>query len=373
MNIKEILFCLFFLFGGLTFAQQDSLVKPIYFEKAPQNLVRFYYDANYYLVDKNCEFKAIERLSEFVVSKNVFNGPFKDFAANGKVILTGNHVLGVKEGLFEAFHPNGQLKWRATFKNNAATGLWSYFYPDGKPFMTINYTDTAVLLQDFWDQKAVQRVTAGEGNYQFKMPFTTYNEYGYPFFERKGKVKKGKPVGYWPVKFVDDRGRSELANEEEYTAEGVFKKGFDLFTSQRYSVPYSIIPAESFLHAETLTFKSCNFDDYSGFLTYLTTKFSNMVKPTRQFGAFSTQFTYVVEINHEGTPEKAKLKKEFENTELNRVLEIIINKVPYYFPTLVEGQPAYDTLTVSMQLEVSENGQFIFHSAQIHREREVKQ
>ena len=98
-----------------------------------------------------------------------------------------------------------------------------------------------------------------------------------------------------------------------------------------------------------------------------------MVKPTRQFGAFSTQFTYVVEINHEGTPEKAKLKKEFENAELNRVLEIIINKVPYYFPTLVEGQPAYDTLTVSMQLEVSENGQFIFHSAQIHREREVKQ
>lgn len=373
MKIQAIVLGLICLFAGSSFAQKDTLSKPIYFETAPQNLVRFYYDANYYLVDKNCPFKAIERLSEFVISKNAFNGPFRDFNANGKVVLTGNHNMGSKEGLFEAFHPNGQLKWQATFKNNQATGLWTYFYPDGKPLMTLNCTDSTVILQDFWDQRRVQRVVQGEGTYQFKMPFASYNEYGYPFFERKGKIKQGKPQGYWTVKFIGDKGSPVLAAEEQFTTRGELKNAYNFFLEADYNVPFPIIPVENFLHAETLTSKACNFDDYSGFLSYLSTKFTNAIKPTQKFGSFSSDFSYVVEIDQNGTPQKATLKKELHDPSLNKLLTTLINEVPYYFPTLIEGQPAYDSLTVSLKLDVDERGHYLFHSPQIHREREVKQ
>lgn len=365
MRIYSLL--LFILFAQATTAQEDAS-KEVYFEKTEQGLVRFYFDNNYFLVDKNCAFKSIERISEFIVSKNVFNGAFKDFDQNGRVILTGYYDAGIKQGLFKAYHANGALKWEMNFKDNFPQGIASYFYPDGKPMLVVNYKADALQIISFWDQKARPRVVEGNGTYAFKMPIIFYSEYGYPFFERKGKLKNGYPVGYWTTNFIDDKNRAVLYTEEQYSNNGMLVDGYNLFLDESYNSPAPIIPTEGFPIAETLTFKQCNFDDFSGFNNYLAetleASFSGVAeKPTQ-----TQHFSYSVALSKEGVPSKAVLIDKLENEKLNEFLATVLRDIPFYFPSLNnEGEPISDTLTISGKITLDSTGNYDFHSILIKR------
>lgn len=352
-------------------AQVDSPTRDTLFEQAPQGLVRFYFDDHYFLVDKDCAFKSIERVSQFVVAKNVFHGEFRDFDRNGKVILTGSYNQGVKEGQFKAYHPNGTLKWEADFSNNTPRGEWKYYYPDGKPMLIVTYDTTGGRITSFWDRIGRQRVTDGEGNYMFKMPFEFYNEYGYPFFERKGKIRNGVPVGYWTTHLVDQRNKKVLFTEEVYDKNGMLTEGYNLFLDAGYKVPLTIIPSQAFFTAERLMSKPCSFDDYSGFNSYLSDKLNSAFPASPSHKNIADEFAYKVALDSEGVPEIITLSKRLQTEDINKYLEMVIKDIPFYFPSLDEqGQPIPDTLTVSGKLSTNEVGAFTFHSIQIEREKQ---
>lgn len=354
-----------------SFAQEEKTEKPVYFEAAPQGLVRFFFDNYYFLVDKDCAFKSIERVTQFIVSKNVFHGEFRDFAPNGKVILTGSYEEGLKQGDFKAFHPNGNLKWEVTFQNNIPQGFWNYYYPDGKPMLSVNYGTDYTRITSFWDQKGRQRVVEGNGTYEFKMPFDFYNEYGYPFFERKGKLREGLPSGYWTTHVVDNKGRKELMAEEFYNNRGILQEGYNLFEDEEYNYPMQVIPYQYFFTAESLTFKQCNFDDFSGFNSYIADFLEKAFVVSPQLSNLQDDFAYNVTLSKDGTPKELTITKRLSNVGLNPVLEQVVKAIPFYFPSMnIEGEPIEDKLQVSGKLVVDVEGKFDFHSIHIERENQ---
>lgn len=368
MRIFSLLICLLFV---LPISAQEQPAKQIFFEKTAQGLVRFYFDKNYFLVDKDCAFKSIERVTDFVVSKNVFTGPFKDFDHNGKVILTGSYLDGIKEGLFKAYHPNGALKWEMTFKDNQPLGEAKYFYPDGKPMLVLDHREQALHIMGFWDQRGRQRVIDGEGNYAFKMPIVFYSEYGYPFYERKGKLKGGLPIGYWVTNFLDEKNRAELYMEEQFSSNGILLEGYNLFLDENYDRPAPLIPTESFPIAEALTFKQCNFDDFSGFNSYLQETLQNAFSLVEEKPSSTVDFTYRINLSKEGIPSKLILIDKLENEKLSRYLESVIKDIPFYFPSLnSDGEAIADELVVSGKIGMDSAGNYAFHSINIKRAKQ---
>lgn len=366
------LFFLFLCAVRLGWGQQsDTTARDTLFEKAPMDLVRFYFDDHYYLVDKDCEFKSIERVTQFIVSDNVFDGDFRDFDRDGTVVLTGHYDNGVRNGAFQAFHPNGSLKWEVTFVNNTPTGDWNYYYPDGKPMLTINYDDTHIKIMAFWDRRGRQRIKDGNGSYAFKMPFTFYNEYGFPFFERKGRVRNGFPRGYWTTHVVDDSGNRALLSEEVFDNNGVLKEGYNFFTDASYRTPLAFFPAGYFYTAERIMSKPCTFDDYSGFNTYLSDKFSAFLRHSPMLKNIEDEFMYVVELDERGTPTDVTLEEPLQTREVNHYLKMVLDEIPFYFPSLdQEGNAIADTLKVYGGLRINDAGQFHFHSFRIEREKQ---
>ena len=175
--------------------------RPLYFEDAPNAMKRFFFDENYYLVDKDCEFKAIERVSDFDNKTNKFEGLFKDFDRNGRVILSGQYQNGKKHGEFKAYHPNGVLKWESTFIDDIAIGPWEYYYPDGKPMLFITLGPSSFRINQYWDRKGQQLVKDGEGTYDINLPIIGFTEHGYTKFNRRGAIKNGLPDGLWYISF----------------------------------------------------------------------------------------------------------------------------------------------------------------------------
>lgn len=371
--LYSLLFCLLVI----NLNAQES-TKPILFEKSVNGLLRFYFDKNYFLCDKNCEFKAIERVASFDTKNSRFNGEFKDFAPNGHVILTGNYVNGEKEGEFKAYHPNNVLKWEVVFKNNLPTGKWKYYYPDAKPMLVVNYTDSIMRIESLWDVKGKEKVKDGKGEFEFTYYFEGFTELGFPSYRRKGRVVNGLPNGFWTLTLVDGKF-SELGREEYYKKGMLDDFGEQYFNFEHVKDKLQFFPAENFNRAEVLYFKNCTFDDFSGFSAYIAEKINARLHLTikevpesfaQEPELANDDFSYVIVVNEKGEPGKPDFTKAFADKDLNKQLNIAVSNIRYYLPSFKDGQYVRDILSVSGKLATKEGEVPTVHSIIIKRNAE---
>lgn len=345
--------------------------KPVFYEKLDQGLIRFYFDKFYYLVSKDCEFKTVERVSKFDFAKQVFDGEFRDFAPNGARILVGSYKDGKKEGLFQAFHPNGVLKWEVNFQNNHPAGDWKYYYPDGKPLLTVTYNEQGYFIKDYWDNRGKQEVMNGEGNYEFSIPFEGFTEFGFDFYLRKGKVKNGRPQGNWNTYFYNIGQQPIYAMTQRFT-NGVLTTTYDdngdLNNEDFMSL--SILPYDYFVRAELFNGKSCSFDDYSNFYAFVAKRFNDRLNKTGLDISNQVNFSYLVEVKKSGMPnlKNLKLSSDSNNESFDGILSQIAKSIDFYFPTYKDNQPQDDLIRVTGGIAQGSDGKIYTHSIKIERQ-----
>jgi len=345
--------------------------KPVFYEKLDQGLIRFYFDKYYYLAAKDCEFKSIERVSKFDFTKQIFEGEFRDFAPNGNRILVGNYKDGKKEGVFQAFHPNGVLKWEINFKDNYPIGDCKYYYPDGKPLLTVTYGDYGYFIKDYWDNRGKQEIVGGEGNYEFAIPFEGFTEFGYDFYMRKGKVKGGRPQGNWNTYFYNV-GQQPIYAMTQRFVDGKIVATYDddgELPSEDFQA-LSVLPYDYFIRAELLNSKSCSFDDFSNFYSFLAKRFTDRINKSGFEVATQLNFSYEVEVKKTGLANLRSLKLNVDSNNENdhTILNRIAKSVDFYFPTYKQDQPQDDTIKVSGSIATGSDGKIYTHSIKIERQ-----
>ena len=371
----RVLNILLIFIGTLTFAIAQTN-NAVYFEKAPNDLVRFFYNSDYFLVDKNCEFKFLERVGGFNIASNKFNGEFKDFDLNGRLMLSGNYIEGKKEGEFSAYYPNGKQKWNIIFKNNLPVDTAMYFYPDGKPLLHIYIHNQNVYISQYWNKLGEQKVKDGDGYLDITLPIIGFTEHGFTKYITKGKVKDGLQQGLWYTSFVqDDRKRHETLLMVSAYDNGVLtnretEEFFDNILIDFNSLTF--IPQDPFYNAELLQSKNCTFDEYTGFNSYIAEKFTHFLKYTKFPNHYNglTSLTYKIRLSKKGVayaPTLLETSRELSQKEKIFFTQMI-NHIPYYLPSYKEGKPIDDILTISLTIDT--NGDKIeIPPVQIKREK----
>lgn len=343
--------------------------KPVYFEKAGDDRIRFYYDAGYYLVDKNCEFKRIERVASFDPKTSLFIGPFTDFNQQGQVILEGEYKQGIKHGVFKAYHANMQLKWQVRYEQGVAVGDWTFYYPDGKPMMVISYDSEFPKISSFWNTTGSQMIQEGNGKYDFKIPYLGFNPYGFPFVRLRGNISNGYPVGKWRIYFEDDKDMV-LVGEEYYEKTGVFAEGYDLYTESIYTnAKYPIGPIDEFFRAEALVSKACNYDEQIDFTSYLAKSFTDIFKGAEvpNFSYFDLKYT--IRIRKDGSVDNFDLLSKTD-PRFDKLFFQALRNIQTYPPSFKNGEYIDDELTVELKAQRAGDGSVVFHSLSIHRKEE---
>ena len=358
--MERVLNILLIFIATLTFANAQTN-NAVYFEKAPHDMVRFFYNSDYFLVDKNCEFKFLERVGGFNTASNKFNGEFKDFNLNGRLLLSGNYVEGKKEGKFSAYYPNGEQKWHITFKNNVPVDSAMYFYPDGKPLLQIYIHNQNVYITQYWNKLGQQKVKDGEGYLDITLPIIGFTEHGFTKYTTKGKVKDGLQQGLWYTSFVqDDKKRQETLLMVSAYDNGVLtnRETEEFFDNVLIDInSFTFIPQDLFYNAELLQSKNCTFDEYTGFNNYIAEKFTHFLKYTKFPNLYNgnTSLTYNIRISKKGVPYAPTLVES--SRELSQKEKIfftqMINQIPYYLPSYKEGKPIDDLLTISLIIDTN--------------------
>ncbi|WBO84022.1 toxin-antitoxin system YwqK family antitoxin [Hymenobacter yonginensis] len=168
--------------------------------------VVFYYSDEYVLTPPGC---ATIRRHVRLDSAGRFQGFVRDYRLTNNVLLVqGAYRAGRKEGLFEIYHPNGELATRGRYLQGREVGDWAYWYPTGRPRQILSFRDgRAPLIQQFWDETGTQLVKDGNGTWY-------RNELG---LNLSGAVLQGAPDGRWVLR--------RLANDAVVVRE-IFRKGY---------------------------------------------------------------------------------------------------------------------------------------------------
>ncbi len=356
------------------YGQVDTLGKtPIFFEREAGDMIRLFYDDRYFLVDKYCEFKAIERVGRYDFQQRVFTGEFTDLDNAGRVILEGRYVDGRKDGDFNAYHPNGQLKWQASYIRGTVQGPLNFFYPDGKPLLELVFSGEDARILNFWDRRGRQRVTDGHGRYAFSILADGYNEFGYIRYNRKGKVVDGYPHGNWSIEYVFADGKERKAGYELYN-KGRLVHGYDAYLDESYynRPRYHLLPIDFSNGAEAMIGKACTIDDHIGFTGYLAEYLSEWFDGMVETPADPVAIAFTVAVKATGEPGRIEMKSTFETQQHADLLLEAIQGVGFWQPSFGAGEYIEDTLTVTTEafLDMDEN-KVRFYEVKIKREKGI--
>ncbi|MFB2121133.1 hypothetical protein [Parapedobacter sp. 2B3] len=346
---------------------------PVFYERGPEDIIRFFYDDHYFLVDKHCEFKAIERVGRYDFQLQVFNGEFTDFDNQGRVALEGAYSDGRKHGDFTAYHPNGQVKWQGSFAEGSRVGSFNFFYPDGKRLLEVAYTNEGIRIVNFWDRRGRQRVTDGKGKYDFSVVADGYNEFGYIRYNRRGRVLDGYPHGSWSIEYLFDDGKGRNAGYEYYN-KGRFVQGYEAYTEEEFfgAPRYGLLPLDFSNRAEAMIIKSCTIDDYTGFTGFLAEHLSAWFDGALDDMPDPTKIEFTVTVQPSGVPSGIAMKATFDNKRYADLLLEALNGLGYWLPSYAEGQYIQDTLTVTMEAFPDLRDQKIrFYDVTIRREKGI--
>lgn len=139
--------------------------------------------------------KKIKTVSFFTY--NVPDSSFKEYNEDGKLIVSGNYILGSPDG------------------------KWEYFYNDGRAWKTEEVINDTVYLRSFWEEDSLQKQTVIDGNGYIKSFYTngvTRELYTFKnglktgIFEERtangvlsitGEFVNGKKNGSWEYYFFD--------------------------------------------------------------------------------------------------------------------------------------------------------------------------
>src|SRR3546814_10387452 len=91
----------------------------------------------------------------------------------------------------------------------------------------------SVRIPNFWDRRGRQRVTDGDGRYEFSVAADSYNEFGYTRYIRKGRVVDGRPHGNWTIEYLFGDGKEKSAGYEYYN-KGRFVQGYEAYTDEEF-------------------------------------------------------------------------------------------------------------------------------------------
>ncbi len=366
MKYIVLIFFLLSIFHARVAAQETA---GLYYEKETDSTFSFYFDEQYFLTDKKCEFAAYKRVTSYNPADKSFSGAFTDYYGDGAPALTGVYENGKKNGVFKGYYPSGYLKYQVNFTDDKPTGDWTFYYPSGRPQTIYQYKNGVLNLLENWDTSGKKTVTAGNGRFTFTNTPFMYNDVGYKSIIYTGKITDGQPNGVWSVYLKHDKGPNDFAGSEVFR-QGKFISGYNNFMQVNYikNPVVKIIAPLYFVNAEKLVSKNCTVDEHLDYTKYLKEHLQNTIGDFIYEQAGLVQnMTITFTVNEKGQSSNIQILNQ-NNQFIIRELTAAIKEVRFWIPSQKDGKAIKDNFTVKTGQYLDEKGNAIFEMPVISRE-----
>jgi|CXWL01.1.fsa_nt_gi antitoxin component YwqK of YwqJK toxin-antitoxin module len=224
------------------------------------------------------------RFSRIIIDTNwYYQGRVLDFYMNDTLQMDGNYsFIGLKEGLFRFYYPDGKLMTRGQYMNNERIGIWDNFYSNGELQIKTEYAGDGKNFTVLEYHDSTGKVLAKDGTGKFEITISYWNNMG--TYKLVGEIKNGKKAGIWNYYQFHPILKEEVVVIKEVYENGELKKGntflvyptqgvFNTYkkTNERiHFAEFAKFKMTEFFGKDPISFK--NTDDDSDLLRYLTTR-----------------------------------------------------------------------------------------------------
>ena len=134
--------------------------------------------------------------------------------------MRGNFKASVKQDTFYFYYPSGQLETKGVYQNNLRKGIWTNYYESGKIRERLEFDNTLVTVENYYDEKGTPKVINGNGEWK-----TAYDVDPKRMLAIKGVLADGRRSGVWTYQLIDKaRGDTTLYCTETFK-NGKFTSG----------------------------------------------------------------------------------------------------------------------------------------------------
>lgn len=157
-----------------------------------------------------------------------YKGNIKDYTVEGQLVMEGNYSKdGYKNGLFNFYYPNGNLKVSGNYNLGRPAGAWRWNYPNDslKAVIMFRGDEQEFGFLDYREENGQIKMQYGTGDFEWVTGSKTTNLSGYKV---KGSFKDGLRYGTWKYLGFDRNDEESLMFSEKYDREGHFKKVADI-------------------------------------------------------------------------------------------------------------------------------------------------
>ncbi len=238
--------------GQATASLTDSASSDVaqYIQPIAGGKLRIYFNFDYFLAKPACA--SIYRESWFDKENMLFNGPFKDYRADGAVVAEGFYKDGYLDSTLVVRYLNGNIWQKGSYKDSKMQGVWEYFFPDGRPMYTINIKKDKVYLTHVWDIDGRVLVKNGKGKAMI-YHYGSNSVIKKDVFYWGGKVRKGLLQGVWmPYKYQTP------VNIKQVYFNGRFINGYDNEVFYNTVNLFALEQQQALLNAEELAVADCD-------------------------------------------------------------------------------------------------------------------
>jgi antitoxin component YwqK of YwqJK toxin-antitoxin module len=322
-----------------------------FFEIVSDDSVRLYCDDQYGFTSVNCfDFLRNTRMT----NDAKFEGSFVD-QHNSTVLATGTYREGLKQGYFQVFYPNGNIKSKGYYNQNAPSQDWFYFHENGLPERHLQFSATDTLVIQQANEKGDVTVVGGNGQFDGEIE----GRLDLPGLWAKGEIKDGKRTGKWITYFPSTKvnKKTEYSHEEyldgklikgEYPGPDGKKNRYTNSPFFRFFLSPDIVKLEKF------QFHEC---------VYKTTEFATLKTPaifdrvilsvlySREFqymGNISSPIRIQFDVTLEGLPLNFRIQNRFYPDLTNRLIYAIKQYVRF-IPASRNGAPFASVLYFNVE------------------------
>ena len=286
-----------------------------------------YYKTDTFVVLK--ERNVSDNLNHFLVEKYKFDTILKKTYLESKFTTNGLNELR-SHGIYTEFYKEGQkyLEGKTIEGQRNPDDLWTYYYKNGqKRSQEILYGNSILNLKkidyplviNFWDENGVQKVTNGNGIYEFK------NEDGSLL---KGTLKDGFRQGEW----IATKNNKVLYKETYKKGKFVRGESFDE-NGKKYTYKETTVPA---------TYKKSGI---STVRDYVVENFNE------NLNGESGNLVIGFDVSEEGEISNFKIIKPLTrayNTEVERIIRTMKKG---WKPAIIRGKPVSSTYKLSVNFK----------------------
>lgn len=200
-----------------------------FYEVIEGDNLKFFFNKELKFTEEDCsDYVKYSRIN----SEGKYTGKFyNQKQIDSLIVLKGQYTNGLKYGLFEGFHDNGNLSLKGFYRENKPYGNWKHFSEDGSLNREVQFNGSDSLLITQIDSKGNELVKDGNGI--FKGVITLLIGDGREMVA-EGEIIDGKRHGKWIVYSSDilsKYGEQYLIENFDY---GKFKKGKMIMTNSPY-------------------------------------------------------------------------------------------------------------------------------------------